>query len=103
MVGNVAKLPLNSFEWIKDTSQFIEDFMKNYYEDSDERYFLEVDVQYLEKLHELHNDLPILPERMKIRKIEKLITGLHEKTEYFMRIKNLKQALNPGLISKKIY
>ena len=40
---------------------------------------------------------------MKIRKIEKLITGLHEKTEYFMRIKNLKQALNPGLISKKIY
>ena len=38
---------------------------KNYNEESDEEYFLEVDVQYLEKLHELHNDLPSLPERIK--------------------------------------
>ena len=51
------KLPVNNFEWIKDTSQFNEDFIKNYNEESDEGYFLEVDVQYLEKLHELHNDL----------------------------------------------
>ena len=49
------KLPVNNFEWIKDTSQFNEDFIKNYNEKSDEGYFLEV--QYLEKLHELHNDL----------------------------------------------
>ena len=55
---------LNNFEWVKDTSQFNEDFIKNYNEESDEGYFLEVDVQYLEKLHELHNDLPSLPERM---------------------------------------
>ena len=41
------KLPVNNFEWIKDTSQFNEDFMKNYNEESDEGYFLEVDVQYL--------------------------------------------------------
>ena len=60
------KLPVNNFEWIKDTSQFNEDFMKNYNEESDEGYFLEVDVQYLEKLQELHNDLPFLPEIMKI-------------------------------------
>ena len=33
---------------------------------------LEVDVQYLEKVHELHNDLPFLPERMKIEKAESL-------------------------------
>ena len=32
---------------MKDTSQFNEDFIKNYNEESDERYFLEVDVQYL--------------------------------------------------------
>ena len=44
------KLPVNSFEWIKNTSQFMEDFIKNYSEESDEGYFLEVDVQYLEKL-----------------------------------------------------
>ena len=39
----------------EDTSQFTEDFIKNYNEKSDEGYFLEV--QYLEKLRELHNDL----------------------------------------------
>ena len=53
----LQKLPANNFEWIKDTSQFNKDFIKNYNEKSDEGYFLEVDVQYLEKLHELHNDL----------------------------------------------
>ena len=31
-----------------------------------EGFSLEVDVQYSENLHELHNDLPFLPERMKI-------------------------------------
>ena len=65
----LKKIPVNNFEWIKDTSQFNEDFIKNYNKESDERYFLEVDVQYLEKLHELHNDLPFLPERMKIEKV----------------------------------
>ena len=42
------KLPVNSFEWIKDSSQFNESFIKNYNEESDEGYFLEVDVQYFE-------------------------------------------------------
>ena len=40
------------------TSQFNEDFIKDYNEESDEGYFLEVDVTYLQKLHELHNNLP---------------------------------------------
>ena len=38
------KLPVNNFEWIKDTFQFNDDFMKNYNEESDEGYFLEGDV-----------------------------------------------------------
>ena len=42
------KLPVNNFEWIKGTSQFNEDFIKNYNEESDEVFFLEVDVKYLE-------------------------------------------------------
>ena len=50
---------VNSFEWIEDTSQFNKDFIKNYNEECDEGYFLEVNVQYLEKLHEIHNDLPL--------------------------------------------
>ena len=43
------KLPVNNFDWIKDTFQFTEDFIKSYNEEGDEGYFLEVDVQYLEK------------------------------------------------------
>ena len=95
------KLPVNNFEWIEDTSQFNEDFLKNYNKESDEGYFLEVDVQYPEKLYELHNGLPFLPERMKIEKVEKLVTNIHDKTEYVIHIKNSKQALNHGLIFKK--
>ena len=67
------KLPVNNFEWIKDTSQFTEVFIKkNYNEETDKGYFLEVDVHYMETLYELHNDLPFLPEMMKIEKVEKL-------------------------------
>ena len=73
------KLPENNFEWIEDTSQLNEDFIKSYNEESHEGYFLEVHVQYLEKLQELLNDLPFLPERKKIEKFEKLVTNLHEK------------------------
>ena len=46
------KLPVNNFECIKDTSQFNKDF-KNYNEESDEGYFLEVDVQHAENLQNL--------------------------------------------------
>ena len=60
------KLPINNFECIEDPSQFNKDFIKNYSKESDEWYFLEVDIQYPKKLHELHNDLPFLPERMKL-------------------------------------
>ena len=44
------KLPVNNFEWIKDTSQVNEDFMKNYNEESDKGYFLKLDVQYPENV-----------------------------------------------------
>ena len=86
------KLPVNHFEWIKDSSKLIKDFIKNYNEESDEGYFLEVDVQYLEKLHELHNDLPFSPERIKIEKVDKLVASLHDKTAYVIHIRKLKQA-----------
>ena len=56
----------------------------------------------LKKLHERHNDLPFLPDRMKYEKVEKLITNLHDKTEYVIHRRNLKQALNHGLVLKKV-
>ena len=94
-------LPVNKLKWIEDTFYFNEDFIKNYNEEIDEGYFLEADVQYPEKLHELHNDLQFLPERMKIEKLKKLVINLHDKTEYVIHIRNLK-ALNHGLILKKV-
>ena len=50
---------------------------------------MEVDIQYSEKLHDLHNDLAFLQERMKIDKVKNLVT--------------LKQALNQGLILKNVH
>ena len=94
------KLPVNNFEWIKNTSQFNEDFIKSYDNKKDKGYFLEVDVQYLEKLIELRNDLPFLPEMMKIQKFEMLVANLYDKTEYVIHIADLKQALNHGLVLK---
>ena len=74
---------------IKDTFKFNEDFIKNYNEESDEGHFLEIDVKYLKNLHELHNDLSFLPERMKVEIFEKLVANLHDKTEYVIYINNL--------------
>ena len=62
----LLKLPVNGFEWVEDISQFYEIFIKSYNEESDKGYFHEVDVQYPEKLHDLHNELPFLPETIKI-------------------------------------
>ena len=54
-------------------SKFSEEFIKNYDEDSDKGYILEVGVKYPKNLHGLHEDLPFLPERMKIGKCKKLL------------------------------
>ena len=82
------KLSVNNFEWIKDTSEFNEGFTKNYIEEGDKRYFVEVDVQHIKKLYEFHNNLP-------------LVANLYDKSEYVIHMKNLKQALNHGLVLKK--
>ena len=84
------KLPVNNFEWIKNTSQFNEGFIKNYNEEIFKGYFLKVDVQCFRKFLELHNGLPLLPERMKFEKFEKFVTNLHDKTEYVIHIRHLK-------------
>ena len=84
-------------------SKFNEEFIKNYDEDSDNRYILEVDVKYLKNLHGLHEDLPFLPERMKIGKCKKIACNLYDKKSYVVHIRSLKQALNHGLILKKVH
>ena len=55
------------------------------------------------KLHEIHNDLTLLPETMKIEKIKNLVPNLHCKAEYVLHMKNLKLALGHGLFLKKFH
>ena len=62
--------------------------LKNYNVESDKEYFLEVDIQYSEKLDDFLNDFPILPERINIEK--KLAANLHDKKEYVIHKRNLK-------------
>ena len=52
------KFSANNFDWIKDTSEFNKDFIKDCNEWIDEGNFYEVDFQYLEKAHERNSDLP---------------------------------------------
>ena len=76
--------------------------MKNYNEESNEGYLLDDGTQYLDKVHDFDNDFSFLPERMKIENVKKLVANLHDKTKCVIHMKNLKQALNHGLVLKKV-
>ena len=82
-------LSVEDFNWVENTSQFNKDFVGNYNKDSDEERFLEIDVQYLEKFHDLHSDLNSLPIMMKTETVEKLQPTCMIK-KYVIRIRNLK-------------
>ena len=62
------ELPIGEFGWVEETSQFNKDFIKNYNEDRDIGYFIQVDAQNLKNLCKTQNDLPIFPEIIKIEK-----------------------------------
>ena len=97
------KLPVNGFKWENDLSRFNENFIKNYNENSDVGYFLEVDIEYPKQLWSSHKDLPFLPERKKLEKVEKLVCSIEDKEKYVIHIRALKQALNHGLILKRVH
>ena len=73
-------LPVHNFESIEDTSEFNEDFIKDYNEEKDEWYIPGIYVKYLKKLHDIHNDLSLLTEKLKIKKVEKLVGNLDDKS-----------------------
>ena len=97
------KLPVNGFWSVNDISRFNEDFIKNYNENSDVGYFLEVDVEYPKKLFSSHKELPFLPERKKLENVEKLVCSIEDKEKYVIHIRRLKQALNHWLILKEVH
>ena len=63
--GMFQKLPVNGYIWNKNISKFDEYFIKNYHEDTNKRYIIEIDVGHPKDLLNLHSDLPFLPERKK--------------------------------------
>ena len=97
------KLPINGFDWVKKLSRFNERLIKDYNENSDRWYFLEVDDEYPKTLFRSHEDLPFSPEEKKLEKVEKLACSIEEKEKYVVQIRASKQALNHGLKLKKVH
>ena len=86
--------PTSGFEWMTDN------------EFDDWKHLscvLEVDLEYPEDLHNLHNDYPLAPECAKIGNVEKLIQNLNNKTNYVVHYENLKLYESLGLKITKIH
>ena len=84
---------------------------------------LEVDLKYPDKLHELHNDYPLAPEKLavssdmlsnyckriadkyeiKVGDVKKLIPNLGNKTNYVVHYRNLQLYLSLGMKLTKIH
>ena len=76
-------LPTGGFKWEKDVEKFTPKKIANLVRRNGRKgYILEVDVEYPEELHKMHNNLPFMPEKMKINKVEKLIPNLYNKEKY---------------------
>ena len=73
------KLSIDDLIGLKIYLYLMKVWLKNYNEDSETRYFLKVDIKYLEQLQKLHNDLLFLPKRMKIGSCKKLVWSLYDK------------------------
>ena len=98
------KLPTHGFKWL--TSGEMEKLFNNRVVQIWEKTpcILEVDLEYPENLHDLHNDYPFCPERIECKNgVEKLIPNLRNKTKYVIHYKNLIQCLKAGLKLKKIH
>ena len=92
-------------------------------ENSEIGYFLEVDIEYLDELHELDNDYPLAPEKLavssdmlpgyckeiadeykiKVCDVKKLIPNIGNKTEYVSHYRNIQLYLSLGMRLTKIH
>ena len=92
-------LPTGGFKWVDVNPNEISELRTR----TNEGYVLEVDVSYPEELHNQHNDLPFICERMEINGIEKLVPNLRDKKNYVIHIQALNQALQHGLRLDRIH
>ena len=98
------KLPTHGFKWLLDRE--IGKLFNNQVLQVWEKIpcILEVDLEYPENLHDLHNDYPFCSEKVKCKNgVEKLIPNLRDKTKYVIHYKNLIQCLRAGMKLKKIH
>ena len=79
-------LPTGGFKWVNDVSRFTPNKIGRLAKHGSKGYLLEVDVKYPKKLHDLHNDLPFMREKMKINKVGKLVPNLYDKKKYVIHV-----------------
>ena len=83
-------LPTGGFKWVDVNPNEISKLATR----TDKGYLLEVDVSNPKELHNPHNDLPFMCERMEINGIEKLVPNLRDKKNYVIHIQALNQCYN---------
>ena len=113
-------LPYEKFEWVKNVDELD---VISVDKSSDVGYLLEVDLEYPNELHELHNDYPLAPEKLavsndmlstyckniadeydiKVGNVKKLIPNLGNKTKYVLQYRNLQLYLSLGMKLTKIH
>ena len=93
----VQDLPMHRFTW-KEGEDFTPEKIDKLVKKDKMGYLLKVDVDYPKELHENHNKLPFLMERMKnYGRVEKLVPNPKDEKRYVVHIKALDQALKHGL------
>ena len=92
-------LPAGGFKWVDVNPNEISELATR----TDKGYVLEVDVSYPKELHNSHNDLPFMCERMEINGVEKLVPNLRDKKSYVVHIQALNQVLQHGLRLDRIH
>ena len=86
-------LPTGRFKWVNVNPNKISELATR----TDKGYILEVNVSYPKELHNSHNGLPLICERMEINGVEKLVPNLRDKKNYIIHIQALNQVLEHGL------
>ena len=115
-------LPINDFKWVKNIDK-IEQKLMRIKNNSSTGYEFEVDLEYPQELHDIHNDYPLAPEKinipkewlsnycLKIARIHNIITGtvknlvpnLMNKNNCLLQYRNLKQCLELAMKIKKTH
>lgn len=97
-------LPISNFKWVTVEPEIIENILRSP-DDSNEGFFLEVDLKYPRKIHDKHNDYPFCCQQKNVgdSKQKKLILDLEDKEHYVIHYRMLKIALKNGLKLKKVH